>query len=390
MDRYLKDLYDKNQSIILAITGGGTEVIGSLLKYGGGSKCILEAIVPYSKEASIKLVGGKEPEHFCSRDHALDLAVVSWKRAKEYRADRPAMGVGSCARLGVDGERKGRVHEIWVAIQTDRETFTWHVEFTTLNDLSYRETEEEACAKLIYYAIGVASDINAEAAYRTLQAFLFSNEKIESCVQRGNDQAYGVFTGIRRFEIFPNPGHRLNSQSVIFPGSFNPLHDGHINMAAAVWKKLGRETVFEICINNTDKPSIDYMRLQERMSNIFTKLKDEPWFGGIMVTDRPTFLEKGRMLKAYGMTTFLVGSDTLTRINDPKYYPDRGWHVPYQEMYSTGMSFIVCERGYANHGQMGYNFGLTEYPIPIISIPESFYKDSGISSTQLRKQQNVY
>ena len=48
---------------VLALTGGGSRAIAELLEVPGGSRTLLEALVPYS-EASIANLLGSRPEQF--------------------------------------------------------------------------------------------------------------------------------------------------------------------------------------------------------------------------------------------------------------------------------------------------------------------------------------
>ncbi|NOQ48554.1 MAG: hypothetical protein GQ576_05390 [Methanococcoides sp.] len=51
--------------LVLAVTGGGAGAIDQLLRYGGGSATVLEALVPYSSKALDELIG-KKPEKYAS------------------------------------------------------------------------------------------------------------------------------------------------------------------------------------------------------------------------------------------------------------------------------------------------------------------------------------
>ena len=50
---------------VLVVTGGGASAISELLSVPGGSRTLLEAVVPYSEEALVEWLG-KAPEHFCA------------------------------------------------------------------------------------------------------------------------------------------------------------------------------------------------------------------------------------------------------------------------------------------------------------------------------------
>jgi hypothetical protein len=99
----------------------------------------------------------------------------------------------------------------------------------------------------------------------------------------------------------------------IFPGAFNPFHDGHRRMAELAAKRLGAEVAFELSIANVDKPPLSSAIVAERLAQFS---QDE----FVWVTRAATFLEKARL---FGPVTFIVGTDTIARIADSKYYHDR-------------------------------------------------------------------
>lgn len=68
------------QQAVIVVTGGGAAAISELLSVPGGSRTLLEAVVPYS-EAALKEWLGKKPEHFCVEETALAMAAVAFERA---------------------------------------------------------------------------------------------------------------------------------------------------------------------------------------------------------------------------------------------------------------------------------------------------------------------
>ena len=116
---------------------------------------------------------------------------------------------------------------------------------------------------------------------------------------------------------------------VLFPGSFNPLHIGHQQMAGIAATRLQRQTWFEISLSNVDKASLSYDDVLRRLQQFeheryFATTKDsgltlEPTRPGVVLTSAPTFEEK---LRLFPDCVFVVGADTITRINDLRFYQD--------------------------------------------------------------------
>ena len=52
---------------------------------------------------------------------------------------------------------------------------------------------------------------------------------------------------------------------LIFPGSFNPLHDGHLKMREMAEKRTGMRATFEICAKNADKPPLTFYEIKRTL-----------------------------------------------------------------------------------------------------------------------------
>ena len=91
---------------VLAITGGGTAAIARLLGVPGGSRSVLEAVVPYANAALTEWLS-REPDAFCSADTALMMAAVAWQRAARLAGEgHDVIGVACTASLVSDTDRK--------------------------------------------------------------------------------------------------------------------------------------------------------------------------------------------------------------------------------------------------------------------------------------------
>ena len=105
----------------MAATGGGSRAIADLLEVPGGSKTLLEAVVPYSAPAMVEWLGGV-PDEFCSAATARAMAMVAFQRARRYEEPESTVaGVACTASLASDRPKRGP-HRIHVAVQTIGET----------------------------------------------------------------------------------------------------------------------------------------------------------------------------------------------------------------------------------------------------------------------------
>lgn len=93
-----------------------------------------------------------------------------------------------------------------------------------------------------------------------------------------------------------------NCRKLIMPGSFNPLHVGHVTMLETAKQFLAVKgqfdiASFEISVFNADKPPIADAALLDRLTQFAGR-----W--NCVLTNAPTFIEKARLLPN---STFVLG-----------------------------------------------------------------------------------
>ncbi len=382
----VKRIHDSPHKGVLAITGGGSEVVSDLLRYGGGSSTVLDAVVPYANPALDKYLGGKS-DKYCSADTARNMAMASYQRARVLSPETPLehlFGLGVTCSLGKYGpERPDRKHLAYVSLQTHDTTYTFGA------DLEHhdRHEEEELVAQVSLQVVGMACGFEKPDWLHRNPGWFKSVEESEE--RPFSPLVYRLVNGLTQVtSIVINP-HALERPKVILPGSFNPLHKCHLMMAQASFEGAGGEATkgvpvdLEISVLNVDKPALNYYALNRRIEQITSEVTGKPFIGQLYLTAAPTFKHKSGLFgNALQDVTILVGRDTLRRINDPKYC-DRGCtlgiDLDFLEIHNT--KFLAFHR-------------VGETPVDLhpqlekmtTHVPETIFRDDGTSSSNIRKE----
>jgi nicotinamide mononucleotide (NMN) deamidase PncC len=356
----IQQIHDRDGKFIVAVTGGGASVVAELLAVAGASNTLLSAFIPYHEEELADYLGGS-PDTACSSRTARALAMVSWQRAQKLTQQVPVYGVGCTAALATNRERRGE-DRCFVAVQSAESTLEVSVTFD--KSARSRQEEERLCCSLVLDlmadVLGISSD--QTEGFRKSDTIRQNQVNADSSWQ-------ALLAGGTKFTATNNP------PVLIFPGAFNPMHQGHAKMAEYAEQLTGHRVTLEISILNVDKPPLDFIEMQSRCD----ALQEWP----LVFSAAPTFVEKCRLFPG---STLVVGVDTMERIVEPKYYgsSEERRDRALQEIDRLGNRFMVFGRqtpeGFTTLSSLDLPASLSNR---CICITEKEFRED-MSSTELR------
>jgi len=361
----VKKIHESPFKITFVSSGGGTNAISSLLEVPGASNTILESYIPYSKDSMDKFLNRK-PDHYCSLDTCLSMGANAYKKSKEIDTKTKSkylLGLSITANLATTYEKKGD-HKFFIVIQAN--DYTKHLECFLEKGKRSRNEEEElitACAiSLLAESCGLSYPLPDQKEHINVNTVI-----AEKSWKKLFNNKVGFIS------------NNKSNPELIFPGSFNPLHEGHMKMKELAERKTGMHTTFEICAKNADKPPLTYVEIKRTIDQF---QNDESW----MLTSAGRFSEKAEM---FPNSVFIIGADTLMRVFDEKFYKSYKDMMEHIERFNDhNINFLVFGR------KVGKKFiSLDQIKIPEIikdrctGFGEESFRDD-ISSTELRLIKN--
>eukprot|EP00536_Pseudo-nitzschia_multiseries_P009229 jgi/Psemu1/288317/fgenesh1_pg.253_\ len=382
----------ESRKICVYLAGGGSTAVAMLAATPGASSYLLEGRTTYDRHSFLNACGildrateGKSFSYSGAKaaglaaGAALQQALALEASDDDLRTMPTTVGIGGTV-VAVSAD--GRILTLGIEMKRPRSRFD---EELVLGHLVLRAAELLATMTTTpnhqeYEYETSAGDWVTESWSRSpdLSSLSMDGAPTASADTDGTTDTTGFGTSTesvveeaaRRVTVLPNG-------CLVFPGSFNPPHIGHLSLAKASIRTLERlepyvhprkhnekPILFELSLTNADKPSIDPTVVAERVRKFLDLAAADadadadvfPQQWGIVLTRAPLFEEKLRILRRAVATTtatedprvnFVIGTDTLVRILNPKYYPDQSpdrMAESLLELNRSGAGFIVGGR----------------------------------------------
>ena len=333
----LRDMGDQAPRVYLINSGAGAGAQNLVLGGGaqnriwavpGVSNFFVGASMPYAAEATDETLGFK-PERYVSVDTAIDLAQTAYMRA--WVPGRKAIGLGlTCSVASTHVHRGG--HRLVMALVDESDCWVVDTVIPKGEGQDQRKLDGARADGLVFLVLDeYISGFNNRDAYPIMDGVSVVRMNNLACAR------------VHAHPLFRADGSRVASwdvsrelvpdETVFFPGSFNPPHDGHFKGAVAAMSFAGgRQLVFSTTTYPLHKTPLSTSEMLQR-----AKLMRGHDF--LLSGYDPLFLDKARRFPG---AFFVVGADTMDRFLDPQWGP--AIEPMLSEFMSLGTKFLVLGR----------------------------------------------
>jgi len=216
------------------------------------------------------------------------------------------MGVGFTGSLASSRPKLGD-HRFYVSTWTHNCLRTSHVNLS--KGLRSREEEDKVSSYFLLKAIADTCSVSA-----TIEQDIQEPEIPEESVEPFDEdqELQQVINGQICMKVyhFAAPLEKNFSRKVILPGSFNPLHDGHLRLLE-VASSMCDDGIpfFEISAINADKPPLSISEIKRRVEQFRKAGKN------VIISNQPYFYKKAELFPG---SAFIIGADTAARLVNHK------------------------------------------------------------------------
>jgi len=330
LESVIERLHQTPHMLVYEFAGAGVQALAWLHAVAGSSATILEANDRYAQKSFIEAIGYK-PDKFVSLEASEVLAKQALKRAQYLKRDgTAALGVSCTASIATNRPKRGE-HKCFVSVADELAVTSYSLVFN--KGARTREEEENQVSTLVLKSISEVCTLDPPQLNLTSKDVLEEHHNSSSVLLdlENQDMKWLQFTS--RGEV--TTGQQLSDQ-LLLSGSFNPVHDGHLQLVKLVAKRRQKDVCFELPLVNAAKATIDFKEAVQRARQFIGK-------GDIILSLSPLFYEKANL---FPNSRFIVGADTAVRLVQKRFYNDSEEEMltSFEAVRNAGCSFIVAGR----------------------------------------------
>ena len=364
-------IHNSKTKLVMSVSGVGSQSINWLLSVPGASKTLIEATIPYSNESLNRYIG-EVPRQYVSKTTALSMAKAAYIQGVEYgNHEIDIIGVSCTGAISTNRKRRGD-NQAFIGLWGPRLKYVAHLILE--KGERNRVDEEELVSSLIVQYIEEKllgnSVLNMEL--NKLESVSVDETEFPSDLDSLVNGHISSITYMGSNLV----GLDKSFKGGILSGSFNPMHQGHIELSKLASDMLGVPVAFEISATNVDKPPLQANEIEKRVSQ-FERSET------VILTCAPLFGEKSSIFQN---STFIIGNDTALRLVDPKYYDNdvQNMYTSLQKVMDNKCDFLVAGRLQNSEFKTISDMAIPEAFISLFQgIPESQFR-MDLSSTELR------
>ncbi len=374
LEQPIQAIHVAPQMVVIEFAGAGAQALAWLHGVAGSSRTILEATDRYAATSLMSCLGF-EPTQFTSPEVARALATKAYIRACQLaKPGTPVAGIGSTATIATDRAKRGD-HRCCVAVCEVQGVTAYALTLT--KGLRTRQQEENLVSLLILKAIADVCGVRGlpQLELGGEEAFVEHFEPIDLLARLlAGEVSWVAIMPVGQTTVGETlPGIALLS------GAFNPLHEGHRQLARVATRILEQEVYFELPLVNADKAPIGLEEAHRRIAQFAGQAT-------VLLTCAPLFSQKAQL---FPRSIFVLGIDTVERLIQPRFYHNDSAEMlaSFKTIRTAGCRFLVA-------GRLSDDRFLTLEDLELPAgyrelfeeIPEDVFR-MDISSTEIREGQ---
>lgn len=337
-EKLIQRLLVGDTSLFVVATGAGSSVAHHLWKTSGASKYLVGSAFPYASHELHAFLGFQPTMPHASEPTAIAMATEAYVRAKtaryiiprgaraeampESRTHRHAIGLAITASVASEKAHRSdhRIHVAVVCDIPDSDSYVRSIILEKGVGQKFRDQDEDLAR---YFALDML-----QVVFGLAPVSIIHNPKWKGCsaevhtsigpALRAGIMDRPYFASGARGDVGDSQGY------VFFPGSFNPLHEGHKTMAKVVAERYHLKPIYTVCTTHVHKPPLSDIEILQRAAMFraegipFSRFPKDTHSRFLFTENDQLFVDK---MTARPRASWIMGADTLTNLLDPKWGP---------------------------------------------------------------------